>query len=129
MATFVEGDWCECCCYKCCFCYADDDCKMVCEEGDRCCDGCGGWFVVEDVIVNGVKEGLTVSEPRWSGKLTGEEMARRLGIAACALDKIAEWTSRDDDEFGNVKAFAANALDITYSGDLRPLGTDKLKRK
>jgi hypothetical protein len=70
---------------------------------------------------------MEMSEPRWRGKLTGEEMARRLGIACCALDKIAGWTFRDDDEFGNVKAFAANALDITYSGDLRPLGSSKLK--
>ena len=64
-----------------------------------------------------------MSDPRWTKPLTQDEMANRLGIACCALDKIAEWTDEDSDEFGNQGLFAKTALDHIYGGGLVAIGS------
>lgn len=64
-----------------------------------------------------------MSDPRWTKPLTQDEMADRLGIACCALDKIAEWTDDDSDKFGDPGLFAKTALYHIYGGGL-PKGED-----
>ena len=59
-----------------------------------------------------------MSDPRWTKPLTQDEMADRLGIACCALDKIIEWTDEDSDKFGDQGLFAKTALDYVYGGGL-----------
>ena len=49
---------------------------------------------------------------KWDGPLDADQMAERLGIACCALDKLASWTVADDKEFGDSRHFAKTAIDV-----------------
>jgi hypothetical protein len=57
-----------------------------------------------------------MSEPKWEGPLTTQQTIDCLGIACCALDKIAEWTPKDSKRFGSQSTMAKSALDAIYRG-------------
>jgi len=48
---------------------------------------------------------------KWPTKITPTEARERLGIACCALDKIAQWTEEDNDKYGDPGLFARVAIE------------------
>ena len=71
-----------------------------------------------------------MSDPRWAKPLTQEEMEHCLGIACCALDKIAEWSDDDAVRFGYPALFAKTALDNIYAGggNISSLSTEQVTK-
>jgi len=61
-----------------------------------------------------------MDEPRWTRPLTPEEMRNKLGMAACGLHKLAEWTEADTRQFGSNKTFAKTVLELVYQDSPQP---------
>ena len=59
---------------------------------------------------------------KWPTPIKVDEMPTRLGIACCALDKLADWTAADDQEFGDFRTFATVAIEQTMAPSGRGMG-------
>jgi hypothetical protein len=50
-------------------------------------------------------------ERKWPHSLTATETSERLGIACCALAKLAQWTDTDTEMFGSWQTFAQVSIE------------------